>query len=363
MGAIAVFLITLGIGQFIATHWRLRGVSLAGGNRWGGYALSLLLLLVGAGLLPQSFAVLLWTPLVGALALLALLAGGSYIWPMPHPDSLFLPDNPAHGGCKRVDIPDGDNLGPGLLLAPPSSVGSNGAAVCVVPGAGDTKTFFKWQLVEALLGQGFTVLVIDLPGHGDYRHRPLRYPDCLTTIAAAIKFLREQPGVQKVGVVGISLGGAMSIKALAQQGAAVTDFVDALVVVATPIRLKFTRGLFYKEVWTTYYRSPIVPLLREITAKQAHQSWKSGGYRSKHTTDELFDLLRPLENIDGLHQLPVLLVYGHRDSVAPPEHAQAMCRAAPHADFIESKKASHVMLTLTPKINSQIATWLKTSLP
>jgi len=120
--------------------------------------------------------------------------------------------------------------------------------------------------------------------------------------------------------------------------------------------------LFYKEVWATYYRSPVVPLLREITAKQAHQSWKSGGYHSKHTTDELFDLLRPLKNIEELQRLPVLLVYSRRDSVAPPEHAQAMHLAAPHADFIESKKASHVMLTLTPKINSQIAVWLKTLL-
>ena len=80
---------------------------------------------------------------------------------------------------------------------------------------------------------------------------------------------------------------------------------------------------------------------------------------SKHTTDELFDLLRPLDNVKTLQQLPLLLVYGHRDSVAPPEHAQAMCRAAPHANFVESKKASHVMLTLTPQINSQIAAWLK----
>ncbi len=357
MGAVSVFLITLGIGQFIATHWRLRGVSLAGGSRWGGYALSVILVLVGALLLPQSFLVLLWTPLAGVLALLVLLVGGSYIRPIPHPDSLFFPNNPAHGGCNRVDIPDGDNLGPGLLLLPPPSVKSKESGICIVPGAGDSKTFFKWQLVQKLLNQGHTVLVIDLPGHGDYRHRPLRYPDCLTTITAAIKFLRAQPGIKKVGIVGISLGGAMSINALVQQ-----QIVDALVVVATPIRLKFTRGLFYKEAWTTFYRSPVVPLLREITIKQARQSWNSGGYTSTHTTGELFDLLQPLENIKQLKELPLLLVYGRRDSVAPPEQAQAMRQAAPHADFVESKKASHVMLTLSAQINSQIVTWLKNTL-
>ena len=362
MGAVSTFLITLGIGQFIATQWRVRGASLAGGSKLGGYVLSLFLLLAGAMLLPQSYVVLLWVPLAGVLALLVLLLGGSYIRPMPNPDGIFfLPDNPAHGGCSRVDIPDGESLGPGLLLFPPPSVENNGAAICVVPGAGCNKTFFNWMLVRTLLSHGYTVLAIDLPGHGDYRHRPLRYPDCLTAIPAAVKYLRVQPGIKKVGVVGISLGGAVTIKALVQE--TIPDFVDALVVMGTPTILNYTSSLFYREAWATLYRSPVVPLLREITVKEAHQSWKSGGYTSKHSsTGELFDLLRPQENIGQLKEIPLLLVYGHRDAIAPPEHARAMCRAAPHADFVESKKGSHVMLPLTPQISSQIATWLNNTL-
>jgi pimeloyl-ACP methyl ester carboxylesterase len=232
-------------------------------------------------------------------------------------------------------------------------------AVCIVPGAGDTKLFFKWQLVKALLAHGITVLIIDPPGHGDYRHRPLVYPDCLTAVPAAIAFLRKQPNIKRVGLLGISLGGAMAIRAAAEAGSA---FVDALGVVATPTHLNYSQRLFYKEIWRTFYRSPVVPLLQEVTARQARAMWRSGGYRGQHTTAEMFDLLDPLGHIGQVAPTPLLLVYSQRDAVASPLHAEALYQAAPHARLIETKKASHVMLTLTPEINMQIAGWFHTCL-
>ena len=352
--AAAVFLITLGVGQILSTGLALRGASLVGASRWG-YVVGAALMLSGALILPWSVWVLLWTPVVGVLVLLILLAGGSYIKPPPHPDKLFSPTHPAHCGCQFVQIPDGDNQIPGVLLTPPTK-SINGAAVCIVPGAGDTKTSFKWRLVQALLAQGLTVLSIDLPGHGDYRHRPLIYPDCLSTIPAAVQFLRTQPGITRVGLLGISLGGAMSIRVLAEQS---HPLVEALVIAATPTKLTLNRKVFYREMWQTYYGSPAMPLLKEMSVRQIRESWRSMGYRSTHPADALIDLLNPLERIGHLQHLPILLVYSRRDTVAPPTHAQQLKQAAPQADLIQVKKASHVMLTLMPEVNRQIAGWLK----
>ena len=72
--------------------------------------------------------------------------------------------------------------------------------------------------------------------------------------------------------------------------------------------------------------------------------------------------INPQDNITYLMGTPILLVYSRRDLVAPPEHSQAMREAAPHARFVESKKASHVMLTLIPKVNYQVARWLSEQL-
>ena len=350
--ATAVFLITLGLGQLISVVQRWAGASLTGRRRATGGVIGAGFLVAGMWLLPQSWGAVLWTLPAALLTLGLLLWAGSMVWPLPNPANLFEPTHPAHGGCRRVDIPDGAFNAPGLLLAPPSAREALRGGVCIVPGAGDTKTSFKWLLVAALLRRGITVLTIDPPGHGEYRQRPMVYPDCLSTIPAAVAFLRNQPEIERVGVIGISLGGALAINALAEKAEA-----DALVVVATPVELEYRRKMFYRELWQTY-RSPILELMQETTAKQMREAWNSGGYVSPHTTTQLFNLLRPAMNAGRLGPMPVLLVYSTHDSVAPPRHGLQLKRAIPQADFLEVKKASHVVLTLMPTVNQQIAGWL-----
>jgi pimeloyl-ACP methyl ester carboxylesterase len=346
---LSVFFITLGIGQIMVAGGRVRGASLAGGSQPAGYGFGLVLLAAGVLILPRSWIVLGWLPLAGPLALVVLLLGGSYLFPPPHPNRVF---NDA--GCQPVQIPDDDDLIPGLLLSPKSAA-TGQPAVCLVPGAGAHKTFFTWRLVQTLLAEGLLVLIIDPPGHGDYRHRSLTYPACLSTIPAALAFLRKQPQVTRVGLIGISLGGALAIGSLVTHPLVP---VDAVVVIETPTHLSYTRALYYRELWNTIFGSPMVSLLREMSVKQIWQEWHTGGYQSPHTTGELFARLNPLENIKKLRQFPLLLVYSHRDSIAPPAMAEAMRQAAPRARFIQSKKASHVMLTLVPAVNRQIAGWL-----
>lgn len=351
----------MGGGQAVATLLQLQAASLTGAHKGWGYLLSLALLAVGGWLLPPTFAVLLWTPICGLLAVIVLLIGGSFAWPPPDPERLFEASHSAHQTARWLQIPDGSDEIPGCLLTP--SQGSHSeAAVCLLHGAGDSKIAYKWLLVRALLAEGLTVLTIDLPGHGDYRHRPLRYPEVLSTVPAALRFLRTQPGIRQVGVAGISLGGAVAVRSLAEAPASAADLADALVIVETPIRVNYSRSLFYREMWSTLYGAPVLWLLRELSIKQAWDTWQRGGYRSQHSTGELFDLLDPRQSIKRLRQLPILLVYSRRDRVAPPEHAQAMHQAAPQATLMETKKASHVVLTLMPEVNRQVARWLKIQL-
>lgn len=361
----STFLIALALGQLASTLAGYRGVSLVGAKRWAGLILSLGLFLGGTWLLPPSLYVLAWVPLTALLAFGLLLLAGSFIAPPLHPNALFQPEHPAHGGCRPVKIWDGAGETPGYLLLPPCIQGEDKvrAAVCLVHGAGDHKTFFKWPMVRTLLAEGFAVLTIDLPGHGDYRHRPLIYPDCMPTIPAAVQFLREELRINHAGLVGISLGGAMVINAAAQYFLAHgRHLVEALVVMETPTHLNFTKALFYQEAWNTFYKAPVLSLFRETTLKQVRDDWRTGGYRGRHTVAELFELLNPLHYIQHLTSLPILLVYSQRDCIAPPEQAEAMRQAAPQAQWLESKKASHVTLTLASEINQQLTSWLKDQL-
>ncbi len=357
MSAVAVLLICLGLGQLASTRQQVWGLSLVGESRRAGYVLSGGLLLLGAMLLPPQWSVLAWTPLMSLLAVGLLLLGGS-LNPPPDPHRLFSVGHPGHAHCEVVTIPDGETAMPGLLLRPAGwDESATGPAVCVIPGAGDTKTSFKWRLVEALLVANLTVLLIDPPGHGDYRQRPMTYPDCLSAIPAALRFLHTRSGVTGVSVVGISLGGALAIRSLAEDEAARARLA-ALVIVATPPHLNYSRALFYRELWQTLYRAPSLSLLREMSLRQTRQTWNQGGYRSRHTTAELIELLNPLAHLPTLAGVPTLLVYSRRDLVAPPVAAEAMRQAAPWAVFIEDNRASHVMIILTARINERIAGWL-----
>ena len=133
---------------------------------------------------------------------------------------------------------------------------------------------------------------------------------------------------------------------------------DALVVLETPVQLEYNRSLVYREAWASF-RAPVLSLLREISVKQMIEIWYSGGYVSQHSTSELIDLLNPVSSISRIKDIPILLAYGNRDLVAPPATARAMHQAAPWAETLTAKNASHVTLTLMPEVNQQIARWLR----
>jgi len=376
---LSVFLITLGLGQIISTGKGWRAASLIGPSRPAGLGLGILLLIIGSLNLPLTWYALWWPLLTGPLALGLLLLGGSFIFPPPNSSLLFSPHHPAHAGCQHVQIPDGDHLMPGFLLVPHRLETSEpwfhrscglergikqGLAVCVVPGAGDHKSSFKWRLVQALLSERLTVLTIDTPGHGEYRQRPMRFPDCLSAVPAAIRFLQDQPGITHIGVAGISLGGALAARSVVENWPDKGNPCrqpEALVVLETPVQLNYNRPLFIREAWRAC-RAPVLSLLQEISAKQMIRSWKTGGYRSPHSTAELIALLDPVTTMGCLKETPLLLVYSERDPIAPLAAARAMGQAAPQADLLMSNKASHVTLTLLPEINRQVACWLREQL-
>jgi pimeloyl-ACP methyl ester carboxylesterase len=351
---IALLLITLAVGQLMVVSQNLLGASLTGRHRLPGYVVGGLLFVAGWAWLPADWGVLWWTPVAVMVTMVLLMLTGSFFAPIPAPEHVFFAENSVTGTGQPVFIPDGDFNIPGIMLTPPVEVKQKGLAVCIIHGAGDTKTSFKWLLVQSLLAAGITVLTIDLPGHGDYRHRPLTASGAVQTVITAGRFLRRQPGISTVGLVGISLGGAVAVSALR----AVPHLADSLVIFAMPVSLQYSRKLFYKVVWNTFCCAPVIGLLRDTTGRQARQTWKMGGYNSHYDTSHFFEQLNALEKLKQLTPRPLLLVYSRRDAVAPPHHFMAIRQVAPGAAFIEVLRSSHVTITLLPEVNQQVSRWL-----
>lgn len=341
------FLLALGLMQFVAAHLELQGASLTGRWQWPGYLVGGALFVGGAYLLPG-------TPLVFAMvlpaslaALVSLLAIGSLAGRHLDPARFMRPGDWPEGRCERIRIPNGKQILPGLLIMPPAP---NGAAVCLVHGSGDNKTAFKWRLVGALLNQGLTVLTVDLAGHGE-NQAPQRWPDCTTEIPTVLAWLRARPGVEQVGLLGISMGGALSAYAAAE------STPDALALCETPATFQYSRAMFWSELWQTL-RSPVLDLMQETTAWQIWKTWDTGQGGKREIA--LSDLIRRLDVPGQVARLtcPLHLVYGQRDDIAPLAHGWQLHEAVTIlSPLTVVSGASHLTLTLLPETTHTLADW------
>jgi pimeloyl-ACP methyl ester carboxylesterase len=340
------FSLILGLMQLVAAHLDLRGVSLTGSRRWLGYMVAGALVVAGVWTAPRTlwnFAALLPASL---LALLCLAGVGSWLGRNLDPARFLRPGEWPEGRCAAVRIPHAGGSIPGLLITPPETTGS---AVCLLHGSGDSKTAFKWRLIKELLGRRLTVLTIDLAGHGE-NEAPQRWPDCTAEIPAALAWLRARPDVQRVGLLGISMGGALGAQA------AVTARPDVVVLCETPISLEYSPALARREAWHTL-RSPVLGLLSETTAWQIHQTWT---IKQGRREIGIADLIRRLDVPGQVARLtcPVLFVYAQRDDIAPPDHGRRLSQVATAPSrFVLVSGASHLTLILLPQAIQAITDW------
>lgn len=92
---------------------------------------------------------------------------------------------------------------------------SNGAAVVLLHGAGSTRAS-TLPHAEALHGCGYGVLMLDARGHGDSAGLPMDFGWFgATDVRAAVDALTALPGVDGVGLVGLSMGGEEALTAAA----------------------------------------------------------------------------------------------------------------------------------------------------
>jgi uncharacterized protein len=242
--------------------------------------------------------------LLAALMITGITSGAAALWlgarlaaPNLHPVG------PTAAGATAVVIADaGDAPVAGWLIP-----GRTDAAVLLMHGSGGDR---RSMLARArmLNAAGYTALTIDLPANGES-------PGRVTTegygesrgAQAAVAWLRRQPEVRRVGIIGFSLGGAAAL--LGPQGPLP---VDALVLeavyptieeaVANRIRLRlgpWSGWLHPLFTWQIHPRSGVSP------------------------AD-----LRPLERI-GAVRCPVLVIGGGADRHTPPDETHRLFAAAP----------------------------------
>jgi len=223
-------------------------------------------------------------------------------------------------------------------------------AVCLLHGSGDHKTAYTWWMVDALLERGIATLLIDLDGHGD-NPRVQRFPQITEDVTAAVSWLRKR--YARVGVLGLSLGGCVAARAIADGVP-----VDALVVMEAPPRLQFTRADMWRE-GRALLRPNVLTIFQDSTTYHIARSWSTTPIRTAISTWDLIDGLDLLGSLQRI-STPLLALYGSSDAIVKPAQALQVCDALPPgATFRLVPGASHLTLFLRPDIQQAVAAWFE----
>ena len=207
----------------------------------------------------------------------------------------------------------GQTLG-GVLHYP--ETGCSRGAVILCHGMESNKESDKLLFLgQALARRGLLTLRFDFACAGESgKFEEITYSGEVEDLQAAFSFIRDRHA-GKIGLLGSSMGGTVSLLFAAQNAAIAT-----LVTLAAPV---------HPEHFTS----------RLLTAAQLRR-WREAGYTFYHGQRLNVSLLDDLEKIDvaGAAQrvaCPVLILHGDRDEVVPVEEAHEL-----HGHIPTTKKLS-----------------------
>ena len=242
----------------------------------------------------------LWALAAGA-ALLGGCALAGEVAVAPHPSRVGPPPDGLGAEAVEVPVPAGPPLAAWYV---PAELGAPG--VVLLHGITDSRLRLVGR-ARVLRDAGYAVLLVDLPGHGESPGRRVGYGWTERhAAAAAVGALRRLRPHTRVGVVGVSLGGA----AAAFAGPALN--ADAVV-------LEMVFPTFRAAVGNRVRRftGPLAPLLTPALVGQA---------RARIGVPA--DSLRPVAAVARLGA-PVFVIGGAEDPFTPPAETRALYDAAP----------------------------------
>jgi hypothetical protein len=337
------FLTIVGALQFVAARHKLVGLALVGTAwrpAWG--CLLAVVLIVGAfvwffadtpevfvpGLAGSELAFLFGAAGVCALAFTLIVS--SVVNEVQHRER----SGPKGDGGLRHEAVSLQQLRGTLYL--PEDVASlksePRAAICALPGPSGG-TISLHPIVTDLVDEGFIVLAIDWGPEEE-----IRYPGVLGLLPSAVAYLtrRDDVNAERIGVLGIDLGGDLAIRSAA------TDPQIAAVLALTP---------FLDQSNT----KPGLSILKEMSYLEAIR-WSSFRRRGGLVAE-----LAVPDSISRLGFRSWLLIYGDQDGIVPVEKARATLDEEVAREKLKSVPGEgHLSLPRSPVASVLVARWFKT---
>ena len=238
-------------------------------------------------------------------------------------------------GLERVEVPFEGVTMAGNLRRPDGA--ERPPLVVLVPGLDSTKEEFFYN-EEAFLRRGMATFSLDGPGQGESQYElALRY-DYEVAVTAALDALKDRDDLDfdRIGIVGVSMGGY-----LAPRAAAFEPRIRAVVAASGA----------YKRV-EIYDQLP--PLNRETFIRKT----KTANADEAREVAVKMDLEGVLDHM----QQPALFVTGDQDRLVPWQQTEAQAKAAPNGRFVLIKGGTHVVSNFPYLFRPLISDWMREQL-
>ena len=237
--------------------------------------------------------------------------------------------------AERIEVPlDGGRV-VGNLRRPAGE--ERPPLVLLVPGLDSTKEEF-FRLENVFLDRGLATLSMDGPGQGESGYElPIRadYDVAVTAVLDAIAG-RADVGLDRVGLLGVSLGGYYAPRVLAFE-----PRVKAGVGLSGPYRVS--------DIW-----EGAPPQTRETFVAKSFAKDDDEGRAKAAELD--------LDGVAERIQQPYLAITGKLDRLIPWEQTERAAREAPNGTFLLHEDGNHGCANIPYKTRPVAADWLREQL-
>lgn len=283
-------------------------------------------------------------------------------------DALLRPAPDAGYHVRPWPVALGEVSVPGWLFVPDQATGR---AVVLAHGTTCSSPVPYLHFIRGLLKAGIAVYAFELDGHGQ-NPRTLCAEGLCENLPAAIKSLGRSDAVdsRRIGVLGVSLGGACALEAAAR-----SKRIKAVATIAAPYRVSIDDwgkllellGLFNWELWPTFGEATPNRLLaflsnrmRVLDPEGAEVELDFMDERTIGAVHHLLASLDPLGAAARLKQTPLLVLNGEWDQIVPAWQAEDLFARAsgPKALHILPRR-NHLSIILSREAVKRTVGWFE----
>ena len=206
---------------------------------------------------------------------------------------------------------------------------------------------------------GFSVLAVDLPGHGRSKGVALT---SVESMAEWILRLLDAAGAQQAYLVGHSMGSLIALEAASKA----PGRIDKLALLGTAYPMKVSNALLDAALNDEPAAIDMVNIWSHSSIAQKPSFpgpgfYAMGGGRrlmqhvSRHSTEKIFHIdftaCHTYANGEAAAQsvsCPTLFLTGKRDVMTPPKATATLTRAIPHARLVQLEQCGHALMAEQP---------------